>query len=50
MPGNDQRVVEGVYECVPVFFLQFESLVVGVVIDPWDEAYLCAEFLGGFYL
>lgn len=43
-------VVERMDERIAVFFLQFQRLVVRVVVNALDQAYLCAEAFGRLYL
>ena len=50
LTGNDVLIVEGVDKGVAVLLLQFQSLVVGVVVDTGYQADLGTVALGGLHL
>ena len=50
LTGNDVFIVKGMDEGIAVFFLQLQSLLVGIVIDTGNQTDVGAEALGGFHL
>ena len=49
LSGNDQFVVEGMYECISFFVAELQGMSVGIVIDAFHQADVCSQPSCGFH-